>query len=97
MQHLANLPRVVDVERDEPGPYSPERVRLTFDNGYTASIVRGFGTYGNESGLYEMAVMHDGNLVYDTPVTDDVIGHVHSEQVPEICAQIAALPTRVSP
>ena len=95
MQHLAHLPGVVDAQFTASADlYSPDRMRLTFGNGYTASVVRGRYTYGGDRGLYEIAVMHDGELVYDTPVTDDVIGHLHSEEVPEVCAQIAALPPR---
>jgi hypothetical protein len=67
-----------------------------FDNGYGASVVRGFGTYGAESGLWELAVIHwRGNaweITYDTPVTDDVIGWLSDEDVEEKLREISELP-----
>lgn len=38
-----------------------------FSNGYTASMVR----FSDRE--YEVAVIYNDKLVYDTPVTDDVI------------------------
>jgi len=68
--------------------------RLTFPNGYSASVVRGSGTYGAAEGLYELAVMHDGRLVYDTPITDDVLGYLSEGDVTERLNEIAMLPRR---
>lgn len=42
---------------------------LTFRNGYSASIICHQYSYG-----IEMAVMRDGVIVYDTPITSDVLG-----------------------
>ena len=71
--------------------------RLTFSNGYSASDVRGSGTYGAAEGLYELAVMHDGAIVYDTPVTDDVLGWLTEGDVTERLNEVASLPVRGSP
>lgn len=68
--------------------------RLTFPNGYTASVVRGDNTYGGRSGLYELAVLHDGRIVYDTPITSDVLGHLTEGDVTERLNEVAALPRR---
>jgi len=68
--------------------------RHTFPNGYSVSVVRGSGTYGAEAGLYELAVMHDGKLVYDTPVTDDVLGWLTEGDVTERMNEVAHLPRR---
>ena len=38
--------------------------------------------------------MHGGHIVYDTPITGDVLGHLTEEQVAETLASIAALPAR---
>lgn len=70
------------------------RAQHEFPNGYSASVVRGFGTYGSEEGLYELAVIADGRCVYDTPVTDDVLGYLAEDQVTAALAQIEALPAR---
>ena len=68
--------------------------RLKFPNGYEASVVRGDFTYGGPRGLYELAVLHDGEIVYDTPVTDDVLGHLTEGDVTERLNEIASLPPR---
>jgi hypothetical protein len=47
----------------------------TFRNGWGASVVMFPGSYGFEKGLWELAVLDaDGEISYDTPITDDVIG-----------------------
>ena len=66
--------------------------KMMFENGLGASIVRTSFSYGGKNGLYEVAVLDtDGDLTYDTDVTDDVIGHLTPEQVTEIMEQIQAL------
>jgi hypothetical protein len=68
------------------------RATITFDNGYGASIVKTPYTYGGDSGKYELAVLdNDGNLTYDTPVTDDVIGYLSPTQVTDVMKQIQKL------
>ena len=68
--------------------------RIRFENGYEASVVRGPYTYGGREGFYELAVLHEGRIVYDTPVTGDVCGWLTEEQVSEKLAEIEALPVR---
>ena len=69
-------------------------LRFTFPNGYTGSVVRHFGSYGGPQGLWEIAVMYDGVIVYDTPITDDVLGWQTEEDVKQVLNQIRALPKR---
>lgn len=92
MDALAHMPGVVSFE--DLSDQFTRRLHLHLTNGYTASIIQGLASCGGDRGLFEVAVLHDGELVYDTPVTCDVIGYLHSEQVPEIVEQIAALPPR---
>lgn len=67
-----------------------------FDNGYGASVVRGFGTYGAERGRWELAVLRwsgdDWDITYDTPITDDVIGQLSDEDVQQKLREIRDLP-----
>lgn len=65
-----------------------------FANGYGASVVRGRLTYGGKDGLYELAVIEreTERLVYTTPITDDVLGHLSPEDVTRTLGEIAALP-----
>jgi len=63
-----------------------------FDNGYGASVVKHDISYGNKHGLYEVAVLDkEGDLCYDTPITDDVIGHLTMEKVENLLAEISHL------
>jgi hypothetical protein len=62
-----------------------------FDNGYEASVVSHPMTYGGQDGLFEVAVIKDGEIVYDTPVTNDVVGWLDFAGVADILNQIKAL------
>lgn len=68
-----------------------ERAVVTFPNGYSASVLRG-GTAYTENGTYEIAVMRDGQIDYSTPITDDVLGYLSTEEAEQALAGIAALP-----
>ena len=69
---------------------------LSLDNSYGASIVKHAGSYGHERDLWELAVIKFGrdgywNLVYDTELTDDVIGWLTNDEVKELLARIKEL------
>lgn len=80
--------------RDKPDASRGIQAILDFDNGYSASVIKGPYTYGGDEGLYELAVLHGGSIVYDTPVTNDVEGYLTPEKVTELLQQIEALPRR---
>jgi hypothetical protein len=65
--------------------------RTQFDNGYEASVVKSEYTYGGKDGLYELAVFKDGEICYDTPITNDVIGYLRPEDVTDVMAKIQQL------
>ena len=65
--------------------------RTQFDNGYEVSVVKSEYTYGGSKGLYELAVFKDGDICYDTPITDDVIGYLKPEEVTEIMEHVQKL------
>jgi len=68
------------------------QARVTFANGYGASVIKYPYSYGAEEGLYELAVFgKDGQLTYDTPITDDVIGYLTPEEVEELLDRIEDL------
>jgi len=51
--------------------------KYQFPNGYGASVIKNSVSYGGKSGLYELAVLNkDGKIIYDTPITDDVLGYL---------------------
>jgi hypothetical protein len=67
--------------------------RITFANGYGASVVKGDHTYGGRDGLFELAVLDsNGSLCYSTPITDDVIGYLRPEDVTDVMEKIQQLP-----
>jgi len=66
--------------------------RILFENGYGASVVRHEYSYGGKSGLYELAVLDSsGDLTYDTPITNDVLGYLSEQDVTEILIKIQQL------
>jgi hypothetical protein len=68
------------------------RAFIGFDNGYNASVIRTKGSYGGEAGLYELAILDStGDMVYDTPITDDVLGHLTEDDVTKALKQIQEL------
>lgn len=79
--------------------YDGVQYLFRFDNGYGASVVKHYGSYGHEDDLWELAVVHfpheDSNdifdLVYDTSVTDDVEGYLSDDDVVNLLSQIRDL------
>ena len=61
-----------------------------FDNGYSVSVIS--DGYGGSEGYKELAVVHHGQLCYQTPITSDVLGWLTDEKVDEYTRQVAALP-----
>ena len=63
-----------------------------FENGYGASVVKHDVSYGGKMGLYEIAVLDSkGDLCYDTPITDDVVGYAGVQTVYETLDRIKSL------
>lgn len=64
---------------------------FSFDNKYGASVITGGIAYCNEAQPYELAVLCHGELCYDTPITDDVIGFLTSNEVYDLLDRIEQL------
>jgi hypothetical protein len=66
-----------------------------FPNGYGVSIVQHDFSYGNEQGLWELAVLkgneNDWILCYDTPITDNVLGDLTEEEANSIVDKVSSL------
>jgi len=69
---------------------------VEFDNGYTASIVSNDMSYGSDRGLFEIAILYKSNIVYDTGLTNDVIGFLDFQEVADTLKKIEQLPQRNS-
>ena len=66
--------------------------RIIFDNGYGASVVKHEHSYGGDNGLYELAVLdNEGQICYDTTITNDVIGYLRPMDVTDVMEKIQQL------
>lgn len=65
--------------------------RMYFENGYGVSVVIGGMFYSNGIDTYEVAVMKDGKICYDTSITDDVLGHLEKHEVTEVMRRVQML------
>jgi len=55
---------------------------MHFEKGFGVSVVQTPYSYGGKMGLYELAVIDsEGQVVYDTPVADGVVGYLRPEDV----------------
>jgi len=65
---------------------------MDFENGYGVSVVQTPYSYGGKMGLYELAVVDsEGDVVYDTPIAEGVIGYLREEDVTEGMRRIQLL------
>ena len=60
----------------------------TFPNGYGASVIKHSYSYGGKDGKWELAVLKDDELCYDTSITNDVLGHLTTGEVNVILDKI---------
>jgi len=68
------------------------RLRYSFENGYGASVIQHDHSYGNENGKWEIAVLdNSGGICYDTPITEDVLGHLSFGDVEDTLGRISKL------
>ena len=66
--------------------------RMMFENGFGVSVVSHTYSYGGKDGLFEVAVLgKDGDISYDTPITNDVIGYLDPDGVADIMEQVQEL------
>ncbi|MBF7122786.1 hypothetical protein ITQ95_09395 [Pediococcus pentosaceus] len=64
-----------------------------FPNDYGASLIYGPGSYGLELAVLDFSVNPDGDLIYNTPITDDVLGYLTWKQVVDVLVGIKRLPS----
>jgi hypothetical protein len=86
-----NIKSFDKVKFKERGTGMGKQARIIFDNGYGASIVQSDTSYGGREGLYEIAIILDGKIVYDTPLTSDVLGYLSEDEVSHYLQEISKL------
>lgn len=64
------------------------------DNGYSVSIVSNSFSYGGDRGLFEVAILYNNEITYDTPITKDVVGFLDFQGVADTLREIENLPRR---
>lgn len=81
------------------GNKGPGQWLFKFNNRYGASVIKHYGSYGFEEDKFELGVIYFYNplepnkytLSYNTPITNDVIGHLTNEEVLELLERIKKL------
>lgn len=66
-------------------------VKIEFPNGFGASVIRSEHSYGGSNGLYELAVTLNGQICYDTHITEDIVGFLKPEDITEYLEKIEKL------
>lgn len=66
-----------------------KRARMDFENGYGISVIYEEGTYcDNDGSNYGVAVMKDGTVTFNTPITDSILSYLTPEQITAIMREI---------
>ena len=71
--------------------HNPEDIRFVFEfpNGYGASVIKNKFSYGNQKGLWELAILDKhGNICFDTPISNGVMGYLKEEEISGILYKI---------
>lgn len=76
----------------EAGVFAPETECYKFSvPGHCdmeVSVIRSSMTYGGDEGLFELAMLRNDKCVYDTCITDDVLGWLEVEDVLEVLEKV---------
>jgi hypothetical protein len=84
------------IDRSHPSGMGGVQKVYRFANGYGASVVQSSFSYGGDRGLWELGVVKFSGdrfrLNYETPITNDVLGHLTWPEVEALLSRIAELP-----
>ena len=88
------------VFENHPNGMGGFQARMDFPNGFGVSVVCGLFFYCSPKmnlpdasmyRTYEVAIMKDGSLTYDTPLTGDVLGFLTPTEVTDTMEQVQSL------
>lgn len=86
--------------KEHPNGMGGFQARMEFGNGYGVSVVCGAYLYSTPRTnlyaasmyeAYEVAILKNGSLCYDTPITDDVLGYLKPTEVTDVMKQVQSL------
>lgn len=76
----------------EAGVFAPEtecyRFSVPGHGDMEVSVIRSSMTYGGDEGLFELAMLRNDKCVYDTCITDNVLGWLEVEDVLEVLEKV---------
>lgn len=61
---------------------------LTFENNYGISVITGPRSYTSKKRPYEVAILYNGSITYDTSLTDDVLGYQTKNDIDDIIKEV---------
>ena len=61
---------------------------MEFENGYGVSVVFGDQFCSNGIDTYEVAIIKDNHVCFDTPLTDNVLAYKNEDEVTEIMRKV---------
>ncbi len=62
-----------------------------FKNGYGISVLLGTCFNSNGKNTYEIAILKDNKLCYETNITNDILGYVTKDEIIKIINQVKKL------
>ena len=83
---------LVRLEHEMDPDFAWYEKRMSFENGYGASIICKPVSNGGDAQMFEIAVFKFGRLCYDTPVSYDLEGYLDFEDVIKVLHEIRELP-----
>lgn len=76
----------------EAGVFAPEtecwRFNVPNHDDMEVSVIRSSITYGGSEGLFELAMLKNERCIYDTPITNDVIGWLDEQGVLDVLEDV---------
>lgn len=105
-KRLFDTPKIIQehpIVKEMPDRARGVQRKYEFSNGYGASVVRfgwkwlttdlfNYGSYTSNENEWELAVLKGDNLCSDTPITNDVMGHLTEIEVEKVLQKIKSLP-----
>jgi len=65
--------------------------KMYFKNGFGVSVITGESAYTYAEGKYEIAILFNRNITYDSGLTDDVIGYQTANDINNIMQEVQLL------